>query len=103
MAVWSLKVLSIQMTGAVMTAWWIRDAGNTSGGEHGDNEFAGRRSCVNGLESFWTFAKRIQRCSSKCSENYLSANHDSETLHLALKLLLARRRPSMPSELTAVR
>ena len=26
-------------------------------GEHGDNEFAGRRSCVNGLESFWTFAK----------------------------------------------
>ena len=72
-------------------------------GEHGDNEFAGRRSCVNGLESFWTFAKRIQRCSSKCSENYLSANHDSETLHLALKLLLARRRPSMPSELTAVR
>ncbi len=24
-------------------------------GKHGDNEFAGRRSCVNGLESFWTF------------------------------------------------
>ena len=42
-------MLSIQMAGAVMTAWWIRDTRKHFRVEHDDNEFAGRRSRVNGL------------------------------------------------------
>ena len=50
-------MLSIQMAGAVMTAWWIRDTRKHFRVEHDDNEFAGRRSRVNGFESPWAFAK----------------------------------------------
>ena len=37
------------MASAVMTAWWIRDTRKHFRVEHDDNEFAGRRSRVNGL------------------------------------------------------